>query len=133
AAAAELVAALASTVRRIEILQRGDDARIVLRAEVEGAGAPTDDGVLRGWLADHPAVAGVVLQGKRWRRAWGDDRLALSPLPELTLTVRGGAFTQVNPAANRLLVEHVLALSGAGGADRVLDLYAGAGNLSLPL
>jgi 23S rRNA (uracil1939-C5)-methyltransferase len=133
AGAAELVAALASHVRRIEIAQRGDLPGVVLLAEVEGPFRSTDDCVITRWLARAEPVAGIVLHGKQWRRSWGDERLTLSPLPDLTLTVRAGAFTQVNPAANRLLVERVLALSDVGPGDRVLDLYAGVGNLSFPL
>lgn len=133
AAAADLVVALASHVRRIEIVQRGDLPGVVLLAEVEGQFRSADDAVIAAWLTRHTTVAGVVLHGKPGRRSWGDERVTLSPEADLTLTVRGGVFTQVNPAANRLLVEHVLALSNVGPRDRVLDLYAGVGNLSLPL
>jgi len=133
AAAAELVATLVSDIRRIEIAQRGDLPGVVLLAEIEGAFRRADDATLRRWLPQHTVVAGIALHGKRWRHVWGDERITLSPLPDLNLTVRGGVFTQVNPAANRLLVERVLALSDVGAGDRVLDLYAGVGNLSLPL
>jgi 23S rRNA (uracil1939-C5)-methyltransferase len=133
AATAELVATLASHVRRVEIAQRGDLPGVVLLAEVEGSFARADDPALGHWLARHQSVAGVVLHGKQWRRSWGDERITVSPLPDLSLTVRCGAFTQVNPAANRLLVEQVLAASAVGAGDRVLDLYAGVGNLSFPL
>jgi len=133
ASAAALVAALASDIRRIEIAQRGRLPGVVLLAEVEGPLRRADDAAVCRWLEQQALVAGVVLQGKRWRHAWGDERITVSPLPDLTLTVRGGVFTQVNPAANQLLVEQVLTWSGVGPGDRVLDLYAGVGNLSVPL
>ncbi len=58
------------------------------------------------------------------------------PLPE-GLALRAGplAFLQANPGANRQLVTYVrdAALALAGPRGRFLDLYCGAGNLTLPL
>src|SRR5262249_42783041 len=108
-------------------------AGVVLRAEVEGPCAAVDPARISAWLVETPHVKGIVLSGKRWRRSWGDDRVRLAPEDDCALTVRCGAFTQVNPEANRLLVRKVLELGGFGVTDRVLDLYAGVGNLSLPI
>ena len=44
-----------------------------------------------------------------------------------------GAFTQVNWAVNRLLIERVVSLARAAGASDFIDLYSGCGNFSLPL
>jgi 23S rRNA (uracil1939-C5)-methyltransferase len=49
------------------------------------------------------------------------------------LTVPADAFVQVNWEVNRILVEALVQGARARGAARFLDLYAGAGNFSLPL
>lgn len=53
----------------------------------------------------------------------------------LSLKVRPGGFTQVNPEVNRLLVESILkeAAELTGRPKTALDLYAGLGNISIPL
>jgi 23S rRNA (uracil1939-C5)-methyltransferase len=64
---------------------------------------------------------------------WGEELVAV-PLPgggEVRL--RAGDFTQVNDAANAELVRVVLDFADVGASDVVADLYAGAGNLTLPL
>lgn len=51
----------------------------------------------------------------------------------LTLTWEAGGFCQVNPEQNGNMIELVCAWARAGPKDRVLDLYCGMGNFSLPL
>ncbi|HEV7633115.1 MAG TPA: 23S rRNA (uracil(1939)-C(5))-methyltransferase RlmD [Steroidobacteraceae bacterium] len=56
-------------------------------------------------------------------------------LPEFAvrLQFRPGAFVQVNAAVNRLLVARVVELLQLDAASRVVDLYCGLGNFTLPL
>jgi len=130
---ADLVPQLRSAVRRVQVAGRGTLPGVVVMGEVEGRFNSADQDAVTAWLARQTHVAGVVLTGKGWRRSWGDERITLSPEGDLTLTGRCGAFTQVNPAANQLLVRIVLDMGAFGPDDRVLDLYAGVGNLSIPL
>jgi len=127
------VATLAARVRRVEIIATGSGERVVVAAEVESRWLDADDAAIRRWLATQRHVAGLVFHGRRWRRVWGDDRLTLHPEPELSLVVRAGTFTQVNRAANELLVQAVNAIVDPCSGAHVLDLYAGAGNFALPL
>jgi len=130
---AELIRQLGSNVRRVEIAARGALPGVVVMGEVEGRFNAADTDPVTTWLARHTNVAGVVFAGRGWRRSWGDERITLSPEDDLTLSGRCGAFTQVNPAANRSLVRTVLEMGTFCPTDRVLDLYAGVGNLSLPI
>lgn len=132
--AAALVGALAGNVRRIEIIGCGDGSPdVVLSGEVEGAWKQADDQACATWMAAQQRVRGVALQGRGWQHSWGDVRVRVEPEANLVLEVRAGTFTQVNPAANQLLVAAVTRLAEVSAGQHVLDLFAGAGNLSLPL
>lgn len=132
--AADLVRAVRCAVRRIEIISRGDGSEdVVMAGEVEGAWVPDDEPCCAAWQAAHQGVAGLMLSGRGWRRTWGDTRVSIEPEPGLSLLVHAGSFTQVNPAANQLLVDTVLRLADPRPNLRVVDLYAGAGNFSLPV
>ncbi len=98
---------------------RSDGARVVFAARTARRGRP-------------PALDGVpdvALNGR-----------ALSGDPQLSLEVAGirhrrspSTFYQVNLEANALLVAAVVEEALALAPEAALDLYAGAGNLSLPL
>lgn len=61
------------------------------------------------------------------------DQLLLLPACDLALRVGSGGFSQVNPEQNRRLVETVCQLAALKGGERILDLFCGVGNFSLPL
>jgi 23S rRNA (uracil1939-C5)-methyltransferase len=132
-AARELVRALRSDIRRIEIVARGVGPGVVLSGEVEGALVADDASRLEAFLSANRQVAGVVLQGRRWRGSWGQIDTRIAPAEGVDLRLPAGVFTQVNPSANRILVETVLNLGPIDRTDSILELHAGAGNLTLPL
>lgn len=128
-----LIGDLRTAVRRIEIVDRGvNDDRVVVVGEAEGAWNQADEAACLQWMKASSHVHGLVLTGRRWRRVWGDDRMTIHPEVGVPLTVRAGSFTQVNPGANQLLVSTVLRHAAIEHGTRVLDLYAGAGNFSVP-
>ncbi|MEP6940666.1 MAG: 23S rRNA (uracil(1939)-C(5))-methyltransferase RlmD [Rudaea sp.] len=64
------------------------------------------------------------------------DRAQLSfrlPAYDVELEFRPLDFIQVNRGMNRRMVDHALALLDPQPADRVLDLFCGLGNFTLPL
>ncbi len=65
-----------------------------------------------------------------------DNHMRLSytlPTYNLTMTFHPLDFTQINPALNRSMLEQALDLLSLNAQDRVLDLFCGLGNFSLPM
>ena len=87
----------------------------------------------RGRLGGHASVRGAILAGGAERVVVGDPDLRVPVEHDLVLEVPADAFTQVNPAANLLLVATVLELGAFRAGEHALDLYCGAGNFALPL
>jgi 23S rRNA (uracil1939-C5)-methyltransferase len=87
--------------------------------------------------------AGLYLQSGRkatLQRIAGPEFLSyhvpdnfLAGVPELRLTFAAGAFSQVNYRQNLALMSTVFAWAGLTGREKVLDLYCGNGNFSIPL
>jgi 23S rRNA (uracil1939-C5)-methyltransferase len=91
-------------------------------------------------LQDQPILRGIAITRKDGHHLFGDPTLNFTiPLSqkrekrELKLRISAGSFFQVNPEQNQRLVQTVLQFSRVDQEDRVFDLYAGAGNLTLSL
>jgi len=100
---------------------------------------PETRGALRPWLQDTARRGGFVAAMQCGRKEsiellCGDAGIETSiDLPPVTLKIGVGGFAQVNPEQNRQLVDAVVAAAALTGCERVLDLYCGVGNFTLPL
>ncbi len=77
-------------------------------------------------------LRGLVAYGGRRRWVEGADWLE-ERIDGLPCRVSDRTFLQVNRGANAALIATVVAWTGLTGRERVVDLYAGFGNFSLPL
>ena len=77
-----------------------------------------------------------ILFGKngQLRSVVGSGELAIEvDEPPLQLNYATGGFAQINLEQNRQLLNAVIAAAELTGGERILDLYCGMGNFSLPL
>lgn len=77
-------------------------------------------------------IAGAVLRAGRTREVIGEASVAVALEPGLELEADADLFSQVNRAQNLKLVAAVMGMADASAGARVLDLFCGAGNFSLP-
>jgi 23S rRNA (uracil1939-C5)-methyltransferase len=91
-------------------------------------------------LHNHSVLKGIAITGRKGSLSFGDPFLTFSvfldPKGEkrrLNLRASPGSFFQVNLEQNQALIDAVLQFGEVKGEERVLDLYAGIGNLTLPL
>ena len=81
-------------------------------------------------------IKGVVSGGEK-QSSWGDLNLVHEG-PEIAgrkirFQTRGESFVQVNPGQNHNLIRKVVEWGRLGGEEKVVDLFCGSGNLTLPL
>jgi 23S rRNA (uracil1939-C5)-methyltransferase len=134
AAARRWLGTVQTKIRRLALIASESTTGVVLVANAEGLFAATDDASNRRTLTTQTddTIRGVVMFGKRWRHSWGNVEVSFT-IDGDTLKTTGGEFTQVNLRANRLLTECVLSLGAISPGDEVIDLYCGAGNLTVPV
>ncbi len=131
----ELIGALSirNRVAQIEVALGDTDGALILR--VLDAPNETDLARLRAFAADTGLC--LYLQPGGPRSVAPLDRAArlYYELPEwdLRLAFLPTDFTQVNGAMNRRMVARALALLEPGADERILDLFCGLGNFTLPL
>jgi 23S rRNA (uracil1939-C5)-methyltransferase len=131
-----------SALSQIDLSLGDDDSAIaVLQVEEPGAAA-----LAKALLAARDALASVrglfLRTGARSRiePVFGIDALSyripeglLPGSPQLALRFGRGGFSQVNYPQNLALISTVYQMAQLAGSERVLDLYCGNGNFSLPL
>jgi 23S rRNA (uracil1939-C5)-methyltransferase len=130
-----LVSALSIPERIPQIEVAVGDNRTVLVIRTLSSPTPADREKLLAFESEHDIS--ILLQAGR-----PDQLEALSERPELwyelpawnlRLVFEPADFIQVNGAMNRLLIERVLELLQLTQDARVLDLFCGLGNFTLPL
>ncbi len=133
------VAELATRVQRVEIVATGasaDDRHVALVAQADGSFQARDAETSAAFLRREPRVAGLVLHGRGFERTWGDTTVRVplaSSAPGDEMWLSAGDFSQVSDHGNAALIREVLEAAAVAPDERVADLYAGAGNLSIPL
>ena len=126
-----MVAGIVSTIDLVELATNGRGG-VVVHLSASGAFHAGDRPRIASLVGGGAAIAGIRIVGRGWHHEWGDPSITVvADGAASSLVQRAGTFTQVNVAANRLLVDVVRTL--ATPARKVLDLFCGAGNLSLPL
>ncbi len=131
--AGEWIKLLKTRVRHIEIVGGDTDRAAVLVGKAEGEFAPEDNLANSRFLEQSQEIGGLVLFGRGWRRSWGQGKILMAQENGLKLEMDGEVFSQVNREGNGRLVRELLQWGEFHGRDRVLELYCGAGNFTLPV
>ena len=111
-------AAVALTFRHMQPLSAGDQAALIAFAQQHGFAIFLQPGGVDSVHPLYPQEVPLSFRLPQW-----DVELAFRPLD----------FIQVNAALNQKMIALALDLLGAGPEDRVLDLFCGLGNFTLPL
>jgi 23S rRNA (uracil1939-C5)-methyltransferase len=125
----ELAKALAPAVAEIEVVRAGE--RDVLVAHLKRAPGRREVARALSVLDRAAAVAGIVLRAGAKREVLGDAGVKFEVEPGLVLEADADLFSQVNRAQNLKLVEAVMEMAAVRADAVLLDLFCGAGNLSL--
>ena len=89
-------------------------------------------------LQDQQVLKGIAIAKKGGWTLFGNPSLSfrvpfLDDQKNLSFRTSPGSFSQVNLEQNEKLIQAVIEFSDAMKSDRVLDLYSGAGNFTLPI
>ena len=138
-----LLMPLRALVRDLSIRDRLPQIEVAVGAEVTAlvlrileSLTPADEALLRTFADAHGVQFWLQPKGPETAYPFYPLGQALAyTLPEfgIRMPFKPTDFTQVNHQINRVLVSRALRLLGAQRTDRVLDLFCGIGNFTLPL
>jgi 23S rRNA (uracil1939-C5)-methyltransferase len=122
--------ALGRNLDEVEVIESG--AREVLTATMRKPPAPAEVDEARRLLNQDATLQGIILRSGRERIVIGDPAITINIESGLDIVVDADLFSQVNHVQNRKLVATVMEMAAIERDMRVLDIFCGAGNLSLP-
>ncbi|MFQ5852517.1 MAG: class I SAM-dependent RNA methyltransferase [Candidatus Binatia bacterium] len=131
--AREWIRGLRTGLRYVEIVVSDDKKQAVLVGMAEGRFSPEDDTPCAALVAGQKEISGVILSAPGWRRSWGRDKILFRSDNDLFMEVDGDVFTQANREGTKQLIDEILRWGEFDHQDRVLELYCGTGNLTLPV
>ena len=124
---------LRTAIEYVEIVAGDETAEVVAVIGAVAPFAPDDESMCEDLTRETETIRGLILTGETWRRTWGQTAITIALGAELRLTVDADVFTQVNAAGNRQMLQALLVAAQFDRSDRVLELYCGAGNFTLPI
>jgi 23S rRNA (uracil1939-C5)-methyltransferase len=127
------VRALATPIEYVEIVAGDEPDEIVVVARAIGPFAPNDEPACANLASDGEQIRGLIVAGADWHRVWGRPAISVGLLADLSLSLDADVFMQVNAEGNRRILDVLLAAGDFQSGDRVLELYCGGGNFTLPI
>jgi 23S rRNA (uracil1939-C5)-methyltransferase len=124
---------LVTDLEHLELVTGDEPNQIVVVGQSAGGFISRDSSNCERLLKDNQLINGLILRGTEWRRTWGETAISVLPEEGLCVRVDADVFSQVNSEGNRRLLEELLASAEFRDDDRVLELYSGAGNFTLPI
>jgi 23S rRNA (uracil1939-C5)-methyltransferase len=124
---------LAANLEHIEIISGDEPGQTVVSATAAEPLVASDEQRCEQLLGATDSIDGVIVHAGDWRRTWGNPSITVVLQDDLTLKLDADTFTQVNAEANRLMLAELLNAGAFDKQDRVLELYSGAGNFTLPM
>jgi 23S rRNA (uracil1939-C5)-methyltransferase len=121
-------------LREVELFISPDEDKGVLHLTGDG---PKVFELSKKYFRKSALLKGLKLNGSR-RVSWGDLRLrfllpGLASEKPIPVQIQTGSFFQVNPRQNESLIRRIGDWALLSGIEGVMDLFCGAGNLTLPL
>ena len=124
---------LATPIEYVEIVAGDESEEIVAVARAIGPLAPSDEPACANLVGEGEPIRGLIVGSADWRRVWGRPAISVTLLADLSLSLDADVFTQVNSEGNRSILKALLAAGDFQSNERVLELYCGGGNFTLPI
>ena len=124
---------LNSAMEYLELVAGDEANELVVVAQPAESFQPSDESACERLIRANNVISGLIVLARAGRKLYGRTLITVKLQDDLTLQVDADVFTQVTAEGNRQMIEELLAAGDFHRQDRVLELYCGAGNFTLPL